>query len=447
MLLSCSQFADKEIATVPEKVTWTEHIAPIIYKNCSPCHRPGQSGPFNLLSYYDAVKKAAQIKFVTQSKYMPPWPADPSYSHFAGEKVLSPSEIMLIKKWVEQKTPRGDSLKEMLPPAFYDASFFAKPDMVIKLQNPVAIKGNGTDAFLMVKYPYSLTKDEYVQYVEFVPNKRKLVHHVNGHLLSYDEDRKFNYYGGASVLPDALNNFYQAYEKMNLTYTDNKEPPLPALLPNVVYYLPGYIPPVYSEDIGGFKMKKNGIFFLKNIHYGPSDKDVYDSSYLNIFFRKTPPERPVFETQMGTFGISPIEPKLIIPPNEIKTFHTMAKIDKDISLLSVNPHMHLIGKTFVAYAIPSEGDTIRLIKINKWDFRWQYYYTYEHPIKIPKGSVIHVYATYDNTGKNPLNPFHPPRQIEQGEGLESMQTTEEMLQFIFTYMPYKTGDEKISLLK
>ena len=148
---------------------------------------------------------------------------------------------------------------------------------------------------------------------------------------------------------------------------------------------------------------------------------------------------------MGTFGISPIEPKLIIPANEIKMFHTYFKIENDISILSVNPHMHLLGKVFVAYAIAPQGDTIKLIKINNWDFRWQYYYTYEHPVKIAKGSVIHVYGTYDNTAQNKLNPFHPPRQVEQGEGNQSMQTTEEMFQFIFTFMPYKNGDEGIEL--
>ena len=442
----CSDIEKKKIV-LPSAVTWSEHIAPIIFKNCTPCHRPGESGPFSLLRYSDAVKKANRIKFVTQAKFMPPWPADPSFVHFADERVLSESDIALIKKWVDDKMPQGDSAKEPSAPIFYPGSFFGKPDLVIKLQKPIPLKGNGTDAFLMIKFPFELQEEKFVQYVEFVPNQRKLVHHVNGHLLSYDESRQFNYLLGESILPDALNNFKDAYSKMGLTYTDNKKSELPALLPNVVYYLPGYHPPVYNEDIGGFKLPKYGVFFLKNIHYGPSKEDVLDNSYINIFFRKSPPKRPVFETQMGTFGISEIEPKLIIPPNEIKTFHTQVTIQSDISILSVNPHMHLIGKKFVAYALPPQGDTIKLVKINKWDFRWQYYYSYIHTVKIPKGSVIHVYGTYDNTDKNPFNPFHPPRQIEQGEGNESMQTTEEMFQFIFTYMPYINGDEKISSKK
>ena len=64
--VSCNTTEQKK--EVNSNITWSEHIAHIIYQNCSPCHRPGQSGPFSLLSYADAVKKAKQIKFVTKTK-------------------------------------------------------------------------------------------------------------------------------------------------------------------------------------------------------------------------------------------------------------------------------------------------------------------------------------------------------------------------------------------
>ena len=66
--------------------------------------------------------------------------------------------------------------------------------------------------------------------------------------------------------------------------------------------------------------------------------------------------------------------------------------------------MHLLGKKFWAFAIKSNGDTVPLIKINQWDFRWQYFYTFKKMQKIPAGSTIFVYGTYDNTKNNPLNP-------------------------------------------
>jgi hypothetical protein len=445
ILLSCTEGDNKKPVSIPETITWSNSIAPIIFKNCTNCHRPGEAGPFPLLTYADAVKKAALIKFSTKTGYMPPWPADPSYSHFVGERVLSDEEKRMIRIWVDNQCPRGDSLTEPRAPEFFTGSYFGKPDLVIKPQQGVPIKGNGTDAFMILKYPYKMERDTIIDFVEFVPDKRKLIHHVNGHLISYDENRKFDHMKGDFFHADTKAELMEVYGKMNVPYKDNQQPHFPTLTPNVVYYLPGYVPPVYPKEVGGYRMKKNGAFLLNNIHYGPSNKDTTDHSAINVFFRKYPIERPVTESQLGTFGLSAIEPEFVIPPNEIKTFHTSYTFPTDISLLSVNPHMHLVGTKFIAYAIKPSGDTIPLIRINKWDFRWQYYYTFKHPVKIERGSTIHVYGTFDNTIQNINNPFHPPRTITNGNGVESMKTTEEMFQFIFTYMKYKEGDEKIDL--
>ncbi len=446
VLCACNNERVPEKDTITEReITWSKHIAPIIFKNCAPCHRPGESGPFNLLSYADAIKKAKLIKFVTQTGYMPPWPADASYTHFLGEKVLSANEINLLKVWVDNNCLRGDSLTEPKPPTFYTGSYFRKPDLVVKAQKAYTVKGNGTDAFLIMKYPYHIEKDTLLDFVEFVPHRRKLIHHVNGHLISYDSQRTFNYLSGASIHEDTRAELIDVYTQMHLPYTDKLQPQFPTLTPNVVYYLPGYIPPSYPKEIGGYRFRKNGAFLLNNVHYGPSNVDELDSSYINVFYRKTTLNRPIKEMQLGTFGVSAIEPEFIILPNTTKTFHTHTTLSTAISLLSVNPHMHLIGKTFWAFALSQNGDTIPLIKIKKWDFRWQYYYTYLHPIKLDAGTTIHVYGTYDNTNENPNNPYHPPQAITQGNGVESMKTTEEMFQFIFTYVPYKAGDEMIDL--
>ena len=190
-------------------------------------------------------------------------------------------------------------------------------------------------------------------------------------------------------------------------------------------------------------MKKKGALLLNDLHYGPYPTDTFDQSRFNFFFSKSPPKRPTMEIQMGTLGISDIVPPLVIPPDTIMTFTTRAVIQNDISLLTLNPHMHLLGKTFLAYAVTQENDTIPLIKIQQWDFRWQYFYTFPYMQHIPKGAVIIVEATFDNTVDNPFNPFDPPQVIAERNG--SMRTTDEMLQFIITYVPYQEGDEGIRL--
>ena len=109
--------------------------------------------------------------------------------------------------------------------------------------------------------------------------------------------------------------------------------------------------------------------------------------------------------------------------------------------------MHLLGKSFKAYALTPGLDTIRLIHIPEWDFRWQYFYTFKHMVKIPAGSTLVVEATFDNTADNPNNPNDPPQVVAErlDRGGEGMRTTDEMLQFIISWLPYEDGDESISL--
>jgi hypothetical protein len=443
LVFSCNNHSSEENNSTKNKtVTYADNIAGILFKNCTSCHRPMQAGPFNLLSYADAKRNANKIKFVTQTHYMPPWPADAAYTHFVDERILSANEIEQIKIWVDKGCIAGDTNK-IKTPVFYDGSFFGKPDVVLKMQEAIPVKGNGTDHFYMIKVAYELKNDTFVRFIEFMPQQRKLVHHVNGHLISYEDAKKKTVFKGKSYYLDIPGGSADVYKMMGLLNDDGT---YPMLTPNTVYYLPGYTPPVYPENIGGYLLKKRGAFFLKNMHYGPSAKDCVDSSTINIFYGPKP-VRPIQETQLGTFGIAPTEPALAIPANTIKTFKSQWTTPADLSILSVNPHMHLLGKTFLAYAITPQEDTIRLIKINKWDFKWQYYYTFKHPVKIPVGSTLYAYGTYDNTDKNPYNPFHPPRDCKERNDFRSMGTTEEMFQFIFTYLPYRPGDEQIDLGK
>ena len=60
-------------ATEPPPPTWAHDIAPILYHNCVECHRPGQVGPFSLLTYETAAKKARDLSRAVNARYMPPW--------------------------------------------------------------------------------------------------------------------------------------------------------------------------------------------------------------------------------------------------------------------------------------------------------------------------------------------------------------------------------------
>lgn len=425
---------------MPDKVSFTEHVAPILYKNCAICHRPGGNAHFSLVDYKDAKKYATAIAYVTRERMMPPWPADPHYTRFTGERIMSEHDIRILEKWAQDGAAEGPADKLPKLPDYPAGSLIGKPDMRIALQ-PYLLEAGSRDRFLLVKVPFELPNDTFASLVEFVAGNNNVVHHVNGDMVKYVFDKKRNVFEGERVISMVEDSTIKmAYEKLGLPNDDGS---YPALQKSVVNYLPGVFGQRYPEGIGGYYLPRKGAFLLNDLHYGFTKEAVLDSSYINIFFSKTPPERLVQEFQLGTLGISPVEPDLVIQPNTIKNVSSRYTIQQDISVLTVNPHMHLLGKSFKAYALQPDGDTIRLIYIPKWDFNWQYFYTFRKMVKIPKGSTIVAEGVYDNTKQNMNNPFSPPQLVRDQNG--SMRATDEMFQFIITYLPYKDGDENVSL--
>src|ERR1043166_10107822 len=105
-------------ASASTAVTFNQQIAPIIYRNCSACHRPGEAAPFSLLSYQDAAKKSRMIAKVTASHLMPPWKAEPASYPYRDERRLTEDNIVLIQAWVNQGMPEGRAAERPEPPKF-----------------------------------------------------------------------------------------------------------------------------------------------------------------------------------------------------------------------------------------------------------------------------------------------------------------------------------------
>ena len=431
--------------TEHNELTYTKDIAPILYQNCVSCHRSGGAAPFSLTTFNQVNRKKNTILAVTQSGLMPPWPADRNYSHFIGERYLSDVQKEQIKQWIGQGAPEGDTLDLPALPSYHKFSLIGEPDTTVWFDS-IQVKGDSRDKFYIATLPILLNKKKYVRAMEFLPNENNLVHHMNGRLLNYENSQKKSIVDGSRLLNlEAPESEYATqFSKLKLTNDDGSRP---TQINSAVNYLPGVQAQLYPEGIGGFTMNQKSILLADDIHFGPIPQDKWDHSRVNIFFSKSPPKRPINEVLLGTNGVSKIIPPLIIPPNKKTTHTTFLEIPEDISILTINPHMHLLGTSFKAYALTPAQDTIRLIHIPKWDFRWQYFYTFPSMVKISAGSVIYVEVEFDNTSKNQNNPYNPPREIRERYefGGAGMRTTDEMLQFIITWLPYQAGDENISL--
>src|SRR5205823_10119217 len=88
------------IATAEPRLTFTKDIAPIVWARCATCHRPGEIGPFSLITYDDLKRRATLIGDVTARRVMPPWKPLPGKGEFEGERRLTDGELQKIQQWI-----------------------------------------------------------------------------------------------------------------------------------------------------------------------------------------------------------------------------------------------------------------------------------------------------------------------------------------------------------
>ena len=127
-------------------------VSPIIYENCTNCHRVGQIGAFLPLTNYDEVYNnrfwIAYAIAGDESRHgnpiMPPWPAVLSYSTLLDEKYLEEDEIHNFLEWIEADALQGDPTAEYPIPDFPEGSAIGTPDMVIEMAEQYFIAGNGS---------------------------------------------------------------------------------------------------------------------------------------------------------------------------------------------------------------------------------------------------------------------------------------------------------------
>jgi len=388
-----------------QQITFAKEIAPIIFKNCTPCHRKGEAAPFPLENYEQVKEKIQLIQYVIQKGIMPPWKADTSYMHFRSERVLSQKEILNINNWAKTGMLKGESIKYTAP---LNKTNLGKPDLVVKLAKPVRLEGNNQDRFVTYIKAIDLGKYRYLKAIEIVPQNKKVLHHCrvdfetqNLHLAKTNADGfvETNQLEGLSIPEYAF----------------------------VGDYVPGIAPYIYP-DKKGYRLPQK-VNIMINLHYSPVSIPETDQSEVHLYFHRDTAgmEKVVnFCVVLGNEDV--MNKKLLIPANTIDCFELKSKkMISDVRVFAVQPHMHLIGKKMKIYALSeSEKDTIPLCKISDWDFNWQENYYFQTPVIVPKGYRFCAEACYDNTNNNPKNPFIPPQNILfNGE----MKTTNEMLEF------------------
>lgn len=401
------------------KYTFSEHIAPIIWKHCVSCHRDGEIAPFPLVSYEQVAENAVTIAAVTKSRYMPPWKPT-QYARYADERGLSENEIQMLAEWAADGAPQGDPNKTPPLPVFPQGSQLGIPDIVLSMPEEFTVKADYKDEYRNFVIPFSFSTDKNIAAVEFRPGNPAVVHHV---LMWIDTTGKARKMDAADPLPGYSGFGGAGFDEAIV---------LPAA------WVPGAVPRFFPDKMG-VRIPQNADLVMQ-IHYAPSGSFQKDQSLVNIFYSDDKNIRQIREATISPVHLSGGSNSFIIKAGATITFKGILDVPYDFSLMSIAPHMHLIGTKAKSYAITPKGDTIKLISIEDWDFNWQGAYTFKKLIKIPKGSKVYYEAEYNNTADNPFNPNNPPRLMRWGEN-----TTDEMFLCYYFGTIYLPGDENISL--
>ena len=174
-----------------------------------------------------------------------------------------------------------------------------------------------------------------------------------------------------------------------------------------LFWKPGTVPYVELDGMSWLLDKRTDL--VLNMHLQPSGKLEFIQASVGLYFTDKAPTLHPMLLQLEHDGAVdiPAGQKDFVVTDEFR-------LPLDVDVLGVYPHAHYLGRDIQGFAVLPDGTRRWLIWIKRWDVNWQAVYRYSKPVFLPKGTVLSMRYTYDNSSDNPLNPNRPPRRVVAG---------------------------------
>ena len=396
-------------------VTFTRNVAPIVFERCAPCHRPGGSGPFTLLSYDDVSRRARQIAEVTASRFMPPWLPEPDHGEFIGERRLTDAQIAILAAWAASGAAEGDATDLPDPPAATDGWALGEPDLAVTLPAPYTLPADGPDVFRNLVMPLPVTETRWVKTVELRPGNPQFVHHA---IMAVDDTSSSR----RSAAEEPEQPGQPGFSGMEMGR---------AFMPDghLMGWTPGMAP---NPGIEGLAWRLDpGTDFVLQLHMLPSGRPETIAPVAGFHFADAPPAGPpLYLIRLDAdhlLDIPPGDPRFVVSDT--------VELPIDVEVHAVYPHAHYLAKAMEGRATLPDGTERWLIRIDDWDFNWQDVYRVREPYVLPAGTTLSMRFTYDNSAGNPRNPNNPPRRVRAGN-----RSSDEMAHLQLQVRPRRAAD-------
>jgi len=350
------------LAADSARPTFTKDVLPILQENCQTCHRLGGANmggmvaPMAFETYAETRPWAKAIAKQVSQRNMPPWHASPMHAGvFENERWLSEDDIGTLVKWAETGAARGNpkDAPEKIAWPDYDGWTIGKPDMVVKMPEKFFVDDDVEDIYM--NFEHTITREQlpeprWIKAVEFKPGS-PVVHHII--------TRPF---GGIA---------------------------------------PGNDPTVYPEGVGVLIEPDTEVTWQMHYHKEPGPgTGVWDRSELAVIYYEKHEHIP-YPLQGDSLGTVNFTIPAGDPSYSVHKEYTFAE---DALLVQFMPHMHLRGKSAHFEAFYPDGTREVVLDVPRYDFNWQTTYRYKEFKPMPKGTVIRMTTTWDNSADNPYNP-------------------------------------------
>ena len=391
--------------------TFTEHVAPVLFEHCAPCHRPGQGTPFTLMSYDDARQRATRIARAVTSGHMPPWLPEPNAPDFVGARRLAPDAVATIRQWAAAGAPEGP--RELLAPTpiFPEGWQFGTPDVVLRPTAAYRLEPGDADVFRNMVIPTGLPTARFVRAVEFQTGGAP-VHHAVVHIDRTTASRRLDGVDGLA-----------GFAGMGARDAQDPEG-------HFLGWAPGR-GPIVAPDRMPWRLDRSTDLVVE-LHLVPGEQPVDVLPTVALYFSDTPPVHVPVLFKMGSkaIDIPAGDPDYVVEDRFV--------LPVDVDLLSLYPHAHYLGREMQVTAELPGGQRRSLLHIRKWDFRWQQDYRYVEPIALPRGTTVAMRFTYDNSTRNERNPKRPPQAVVCGP-----ESTDEMGNLGVQVLPRSRADRRL----
>jgi hypothetical protein len=400
--------------------SFTKDVAPILYKNCVSCHRPGEMAPMSLLDYQSARPWAKAIQTAVVSQKMPPWFADPRYGHFENDARLTAADINTIEAWVAGGAVEGNPKDLPAQPKFVEGWRLGTPDAVVDIGQNFTVPP-GRDLYKDFVVQTNLKEGKWIRAAQVLPGNRRVVHHVHFSVLAVED-------ADAQIGPekrDVAPSYFDVDDGLSRIKADapvvDDACAADAGIANLSGFdegsfatmLPGKGPDIYDVFGDGSiaKYLPAGAKVRFQIHYASVKESQVDRTSVGLYFASKVPERALKRVDLrNRFFLIPAGAS----SHEVRRCY---EVEQDKLLLAITPHAHYRGKDATYELVHVDGRREILLAVPHYDFNWQLQYRLKDPIPMEKGSRLMVTFHFDNSVNNPANP-DPSKSIRWGDRTE-----------------------------